>query len=192
VAPYAAQIIELVCDLTLATRCYLLRPVKRLGVDAVALDAAIEVTTAEPPLLVALDVERLELADQVAENDGAFAGHVPDDSRVMVARHMLLSAWIPRPRSRTPLLRVHRHMSPASRPVHSAGCQIVPTGNAKRLKINLNGSLAAITAAVGGWPRLRLGCRVELPAKIGERDRCRQIISLRSRLHLGLVLSRVA
>jgi hypothetical protein len=41
-----------------------------------------------PPEVVALDVEHLELADQIAENDGAFTRHV--HSSIFALQHLLL------------------------------------------------------------------------------------------------------
>ena len=46
---------------------------KQLRVDAVTLDQSMEVIPPATTALVALDVEHVELADQVTEDDGAIA-----------------------------------------------------------------------------------------------------------------------
>jgi hypothetical protein len=47
----------------------------RLPSDDIAFDQPMEVIPAAPATLVALDVEHIELADQIAEDEGAVAGH---------------------------------------------------------------------------------------------------------------------
>jgi hypothetical protein len=49
--------------------------VEQLGVDAVAFDQTMKVIPTPTAALVALDVEHVELADQVAEYDCAFTWH---------------------------------------------------------------------------------------------------------------------
>jgi hypothetical protein len=44
-----------------------------LAIDAIE---TIEVIPPSPAALIALDVKHLELADEVAEDDGAFTGHL--------------------------------------------------------------------------------------------------------------------
>jgi hypothetical protein len=56
-----------------AVRRDLVGPVEQLGIQPIALDQPIEVIPTESAALVALDVQHIELADQVAKDDGAFS-----------------------------------------------------------------------------------------------------------------------
>ena len=53
-------------------------PINELGVDAILLDQTLKMVPPEAAALVALEVEDLELADEVAEIDVAFTGYLTD------------------------------------------------------------------------------------------------------------------
>jgi len=71
----ATDIIEVHCLLARAIGLDLVGPIEQLGVDAIALDQAVKPIPAAPAAFVTLDVEYVELADQVAEDDGTLARH---------------------------------------------------------------------------------------------------------------------
>ena len=59
----------------------LVGPVEQFRVNAVAFDQPMDVISTPTALLVAFDVEHVELTDQVAEDDRAVARHFTVQSR---------------------------------------------------------------------------------------------------------------
>jgi hypothetical protein len=63
-------IVEVLSLLARTIHRNLVRPVEQLSVDPVALDQPVKPVSSTTAALVALDIEHLELANQVAKNDG--------------------------------------------------------------------------------------------------------------------------
>src|SRR5215471_2481705 len=74
-APRAALVVQIPRLLPRAVGRDLVGPIEQLGVNAVAFDQPMELISTPTAALAALDVEHVELADQVAEDDRAVAGH---------------------------------------------------------------------------------------------------------------------
>ena len=64
----------------------LVRPVKQFSVNSAALDQPMKVIAPTTTALLALDVEHVELADQVSENDGSMSSTVHGPARAIVPR----------------------------------------------------------------------------------------------------------
>jgi hypothetical protein len=73
--PRPALVVQVSRPLPPAVGRDLVGPLEQLGVDAIAFDQPMDVIRTPTAALVALDVEHIELADQVAEEDRAVARH---------------------------------------------------------------------------------------------------------------------
>jgi hypothetical protein len=72
----------------------LVGPVEQLGVNAITLDQSMQVIPTAAAL-VALNVEHLELADQVAENSGTFSWQVSHCTRQLRASWIAMGPYFP-------------------------------------------------------------------------------------------------